>query len=331
MFVISWRNADASIAHKTWDDYIAQGVLAPIEAIREITGRDHLNALGFCVGGTMLATALAVLAARGERPVVSLTLLTSMLDFSDTGVLDLFIDDTHVQMRERTIGAKHGNSAGLMLGADFAQTFSSLRPDDLVWNYVVDNYLKGRTPSAFDLLYWNGDSTNLPGPMYAWYLRNTYLENNLRRPHAVTVCGASVDLGAIGVPTFIYASREDHIVPWRTAYESTRLLNGPLTFVLGASGHIAGVINPPAKNKRSHWRAPVAEQPASSSSSASRLPETADEWLTHAAEVPGSWWSVWTEWLARQGGKQIKARQEAGSARFPVIEAAPGRYVAERV
>jgi polyhydroxyalkanoate synthase len=273
----------------------------------------------------MLATALAVLAARGQHPVTALTLLTSMLDFSDTGRLDLFVDESHVQMREQTIGGKDGAQPGLMLGADFAQTFSSLRPNDLVWNYVVDNYLKGRTPAAFDLLYWNGDSTNLPGPMYAWYLRNTYLENSLRRPHALTVCGESIDLGAIAAPTFVYASREDHIVPWRTAYETTRLLNGPMTFVLGASGHIAGVINPPAKNKRSFWRSPAHAGPVP------RLPDAADDWFAAAAEVAGSWWPVWTQWLAGHGGKQVKPAARQGSARHPVIEAAPGRYVAERV
>ncbi|WP_287192369.1 class I poly(R)-hydroxyalkanoic acid synthase [Paraburkholderia sp.] len=321
VFLISWRNADASIAHKTWDDYIGDGVLAAIETVRQISGREQINTLGFCVGGTMLATALAVAAARGEHPAASLTLLTAMLDFSDTGVLDVFVDESHVKMREQTIGGMGGGQPGLMRGIEFANTFSFLRPNDLVWNYVVDNYLKGRTPVPFDLLYWNSDSTNLPGPMYVWYLRNTYLENKLRKPGALTVCGEPVDLSRIDVPTFIYGSREDHIVPWQTAYASVPLLAGPVRFVLGASGHIAGVINPPKKNKRNYW---VLQGEAKS------LPETADAWFEQAAEVPGSWWPEWTAWLDQYAGKKVKPRAGAGSAVHREIEPAPGRYVLQR-
>jgi polyhydroxyalkanoate synthase len=321
VFLISWRNADASIAHKTWDDYTEEGVLTAIEIVRQISGREQINTLGFCVGGTMLATALAVAAARGEHPAASMTLLTAMLDFADTGVLDVFVDEAHVQMREQTIGGKNGTQPGLMRGIEFANAFSFLRPNDLVWNYVVDNYLKGRTPMPFDLLYWNGDSTNLPGPMYVWYLRNTYLENRLREPGALTVCGEKVDLSLVDVPTFIYGSREDHIVPWRTAYASVALLKGPLEFVLGASGHIAGVINPPAKNKRNYWVVKAEEK---------SLPESPDDWFEQATEVPGSWWPEWTRWLDQYGGKKVKARATAGSAEYPAIEAAPGRYVMQR-
>ena len=321
VFLISWRNADASIAHKTWDDYTDEGVLTAIETVRQISGREQINTLGFCVGGTMLATALAVAAARGEHPAASMTLLTAMLDFSDTGVLDVFVDEAHVQMREQTIGGKNGTQPGLMRGVEFANAFSFLRPNDLVWNYVVDNYLKGRTPMPFDLLYWNSDSTSLPGPMYVWYLRNTYLENRLREPNALTVCGEKVDLSLIDVPTFIYGSREDHIVPWRTAYASVPLLSGPLEFVLGASGHIAGVINPPAKNKRNYWVLKAEDK---------SLPESPDDWFDQAEEVPGSWWPEWTRWLDQYGGKKVKARATAGSAEHPVIEAAPGRYVMQK-
>ena len=321
VFLISWRNANASIAHKTWDDYTDEGVLTAIETVRQISGREQINTLGFCVGGTMLATALAVAAARGEHPAASMTLLTAMLDFSDTGVLDVFVDEAHVQMREQTIGGKNGTQPGLMRGVEFANAFSFLRPNDLVWNYVVDNYLKGRTPMPFDLLYWNSDSTSLPGPMYVWYLRNTYLENRLREPNALTVCGEKVDLSLIDVPTFIYGSREDHIVPWRTAYASVPLLSGPLEFVLGASGHIAGVINPPAKNKRNYWVLKAEDK---------SLPESPDDWFDQAEEVPGSWWPEWTRWLDQYGGKKVKARATAGSAEHPVIEAAPGRYVMQK-
>ncbi|WP_323118723.1 class I poly(R)-hydroxyalkanoic acid synthase [Burkholderia alba] len=320
VYLVSWRNADASVAHKTWDDYIDEGLLAAIDTVRQISGREQINTLGFCVGGTMLATALAVLAARGEHPAASMTLLTAMLDFTDTGVLDVFVNEAHVQMREQTIGGKNGGKPGLMHGVEFANTFSFLRPNDLVWNYVVDNYLKGRTPAPFDLLYWNGDSTNLPGPMYAWYLRHTYLENQLREPGALTVCGEPVDLSRIDVPTFIYGSRDDHIVPWQTAYASTSLLTGPLRFVLGASGHIAGVINPPAKKKRSYW---------SHGADAKSLSATAGEWFDGATEHPGSWWPEWTDWLDAHGGRKVKPRAP-GSAEFPVIEPAPGRYVLQR-
>ncbi|AOJ80710.1 poly-beta-hydroxybutyrate polymerase [Burkholderia savannae] len=321
VFLVSWRNADASVARKNWDDYMDEGLLAAIDAVQQVSGREQINTLGFCVGGTMLATALAVLASRGEHPAASMTLLTAMLDFSDTGILDVFVDEAHVQMREQTIGGKNGTPPGLMRGVEFANTFSFLRPNDLVWNYVVDNYLKGRTPAPFDLLYWTSDSTSLPGPMYAWYLRNTYLENKLREPDALVVCGEPVDLSRIDVPTFIYGSREDHIVPWQTAYESTSLLTGPLKFVLGASGHIAGVINPPAKKKRSYW---------SYDASAKALPESANDWLDAATEHPGSWWPVWIEWLDQYGGRKVKPRAQLGSAHFPVIEPAPGRYVMQR-
>jgi polyhydroxyalkanoate synthase len=321
VFIISWRNADESIAHKTWDDYIEEGVLTPIEVVKKISGREQLNTLGFCVGGTMLATALSVLAARGEHPAASMTLLTAMLDFSDTGVLDVFIDEQHVKMREQSIGGMNGARPGLMRGLEFANTFSFLRPNDLVWNYVVDNYLKGRTPQAFDLLFWNSDSTNLPGPMFVWYLRNTYLENKLRKPGEVTTCGEPVDLSSIDVPTFLYGSREDHIVPWTAAYASAPLLSGPQKFVLGASGHIAGVINPPAKNKRSFWVLDTDDK---------TLPEDSDAWFEAATEHPGSWWPTWTEWLDGYGGKKIKPKAQLGSADFPVIEPAPGRYVLKR-
>jgi polyhydroxyalkanoate synthase len=320
VFMISWRNPNASLAGKTWDDYMNEGVLAAIDVVKSVSGREQINTFGFCIGGTMLATALAVLAARGEHPAASMTLLTAMLDFCDTGVLDVFIDEALVQMREQTIGGANGVPPGLMRGAEFANTFSFLRPNELVWNYVVDNYLKGRTPVPFDLLYWNSDSTNLPGPMFCWYLRNTYLQNRLREPGALTLCGEPVDLSRIDVPTFIYGSRDDHIVPWKTAYASAPLLTGPQRFVLGASGHIAGVINPPAKRKRSFW---------SHEGNEKALPADPDEWLEAAVEKPGSWWPEWTAWLDQYGAKKVKSPARLGSAEYPVIEPAPGRYVQE--
>ncbi|MDR6535111.1 class I poly(R)-hydroxyalkanoic acid synthase [Variovorax soli] len=319
VFVVSWRNPDESLAHYTWDDYIERAAITAIQVTREITGQDkkggQINTLGFCVGGTILSTALAVLAARGEQPAASVTLLTTLLDFEDTGILDIFIDEAFVRFREMQM-----NKGGLLPGSELASTFSFLRPNDLVWNYVVGNYLKGETPPPFDLLYWNSDATNLPGPMYCWYLRNTYHENKLATPGALTVAGEAIDLGRIEAPVYIYGSREDHIVPIGGAYASTQVLKGKKRFVMGASGHIAGVINPPAKKKRSHWiRAD------------GKLPKTQAEWLSGATEHPGSWWTDWSDWLKTHAGKQIPAPKSYGKGNaYQAIEPAPGRYVKAR-
>lgn len=311
-FVVSWRNPDASMQTKTWDDYIEHAAIKAIETVQDITGAKQINALGFCVGGTILTTALAVLAARGEKPVSALTLLTTLVDFSDTGILDVFIDEAMVRYREMQMG-----QGGMLKGQDLASTFSFLRPNDLVWNYVVGNYLKGETPPPFDLLYWNSDSTNLPGPFYAWYLRNTYLENNLVQPGKVTVCGEKIDLRKLDLPVYIYGSREDHIVPIGGAYASTQVLPGKKRFMMGASGHIAGVINPPAAKKRSHW---VRDD--------GKFPKSVDEWIAGATETPGSWWDDWAGWLKGHAGKQIAAPKAYGNGKqYPAIEPAPGRYV----
>lgn len=316
-FVVSWRNPDESLADKTWDDYIELGPLAAIRTVQAIAGQKTFDMLGFCVGGTILSTALAVLAARGEHPASSLTLLTTLLDFSRTGILDVFIDEPSVQMRELTLGPDAPGGPKLLKGRELATTFSLLRPNDLVWNYVVGNYLKGEPPPPFDLLYWNGDGTNLPGPMFCWYLRHTYLQNELKIPGRLTVCGEQVDLGAIRAPAFVYASREDHIVPWESAYMSTALLKGPTRFVLGASGHIAGVINPPAKGKRSHW-------------THDQLPATAAQWLAGAQEHPGSWWPDWAAWVRAHAGKRVAAPRSYGGRGFKAGEPAPGRYVKQK-
>jgi len=310
-FVVSWRNPDASLGTATWDDYIEKAAIKAISVVQEITSSKTINALGFCVGGTILTTAMAVLAQRGEKPVASATLLTTLLDFTDTGILDIFIDESFVKYREFEMG-----KGGLMKGQDLASTFSFLRPVDLVWNYVVGNYLKGETPPPFDLLYWNSDSTNLPGPFYAWYLRNTYLENLLVKPGAATVCGEKIDLRKVDLPVYVYGSREDHIVPIGGAYASTQHLPGKKRFVMGASGHIAGVINAPVKNKRSHWIGP-----------ADKFPKVAEDWIASATEHAGSWWTDWATWLKSHAGKQIAAPKAYGRGKYKVIEAAPGRYV----
>ena len=314
VFVVSWRNPDDSMKGSTWDDYIEHGPIRAIEVVREISGAATINTLGFCVGGTILATALAVLAARGQQPAASLTLLTTLLDFQDTGILDIFVDEPSVRLREMTIGQEASGGPGLLRGQELATTFSFLRPNDLVWNYVVGNYLKGETPPPFDLLYWNGDSTNLPGPMYCWYLRHMYLQNELKAPGRLRVCGQKVDLGAIQAPVYLYASREDHIVPWTAAYRSVALFKGKRRFVLGASGHIAGVVNPPAAGKRSHW-------------TNSRLPSDAEAWFQGAQEVPDSWWPDWAAWLGSHAGRQVPAPKAFGNRRHRPIEPAPGRYV----
>jgi polyhydroxyalkanoate synthase len=320
VFMMSWRNPDQTMANKTWDDFVEQGAITAINVAREISGKDKVNVFGFCVGGTIAASALAVEAARGRQPAASLSLFTTLLDFADNGVLDVFVDEAQVAKREQQLA-----NGGLMPGRDLATTFSSLRPNDLVWNYVQQNYLKGKTPPAFDLLYWNADSTNLPGPMFCWYLRNTYLENKLKVPGALTVAGAKLDLGKIDCPVFVYGSKEDHIVPWEAAFASMNLLNPKKAkanrFVLGASGHIAGVINPASKGKRSHWV---------NQSNGRNRPKTAAEWFAGATEVKGSWWAEWAKFLAENGGKDVPPPAQPGNERYRPIEAAPGRYVKAR-
>lgn len=320
VFMVSWRNPDRSQANLGWDDYVEKGAIRALDVAADISGQDKVHVFGFCVGGTIAATALAVLAARGRQPAASLSLLTTLLDFSDTGVLEVFVDEAQVALREQTLG-----SGGLMPGRDLATTFSALRPNDLVWNYVQQNYLKGKEPPAFDLLYWNADSTNLPGPMFCWYLRNTYLENKLKQPGALTVCGEPVDLGKIEAPVFVYGSKEDHIVPWQAAYASMGLLNpkNPKAnrFVLGASGHIAGVINPAAKNKRSYW---VNDKGGKS------RPKNDAAWFDGAVENKGSWWSQWAAFLAEHGGAEVPAPAAPGNAQYSALEPAPGRYVKAR-
>ncbi|MDO8787630.1 MAG: class I poly(R)-hydroxyalkanoic acid synthase [Sulfuritalea sp.] len=312
VFLVSWRNVQADLGHLTWDDYIEHGALTAIKVVRDICKVKQINALGFCVGGTILGAALSVARIRGENPVASLTLLTTLLDFSDTGEIGYFIDEQAVQAREAGIG-----KGGLLRGSELATVFSALRANDLIWQYVVGNYLKGNKPPAFDLLYWNSDATNLPGPFLAWYLRNMYLENNLRVPGKLEMCGVKADLGRVDMPAFLYASREDHIVPWKTSYLTRSLLGGETTFVLGASGHIAGVINPAAKNKRNYW---LSDSPTAN----------ADEWFDAATEVKGSWWPVWAKWLKSHGGKDVPARAHLGSKACPPGEPAPGRYVREK-
>ena len=312
VFAVSWRNVKADQGGLTWDDYLALGVMRAIDVALEVTGADRANVLGFCVGGTMVASAAAVQASRGEEKIASLSLLATMLDFENPGEIGLLIDESGVIAREQTVGR-----GGILPGKELAFVFSTLRGNDLIWPYVVGNYLEGRQPDAFDILFWNADSTNLPGPMYCWFVRNTYLENRMKVPGATAQCGVSVDYSTIKVPTYVLATREDHIVPWQTAFATTQLVSGDVRFVLGASGHIAGVINPAARNKRSFW-----------TNGAWR--EGADRWLETASEHPGSWWSDWTRWLAVHAGEFVPARTGLGNETHREIEPSPGRYVMQR-
>jgi polyhydroxyalkanoate synthase len=296
----------------TWDDYLEKGVITAIDVALHLSGADRLNALGFCVGGTLLACALAVMAERGEAKAASLTLLTTMLDFSDAGELGKLISEQSVAAKEALIGTE-----GVLPGKELGLAFSSLRANDLIWQYVNNSYLKGKAPPAFDMLFWNADSASLPGPMFCWFLRNAYLENRLRRAGATIQCGTPLDLAKVHVPAFVYASVDDHIVPWKTAFASCEILSGDTVFVLGASGHIAGVINHPAKNKRNYW-------------SGGAYGADPQHWLETAQSTPGSWWPRWADWLAQFSGPRRPASQQLGSPTYPVIEPAPGRYVMQR-
>jgi len=313
VFMVSWRNIPSELGGLTWDDYLEQGVLAALDAACEIAGSKTVNALGFCVGGTLLACALAVLAARRETPVASTTLLATMLDFADPGDIGVYVSREGLAARMPALCG-----GGRIQGSELASAFASLRPNELVWNYVVGNYLKGQTPPAFDLLYWNSDSANLPGPMYVEYLRDMYLDNRLREPGALSMCGQPIDLKRITMPAYILATREDHIVPWRTAYKSTSLLGGDLTFVLGASGHIAGVINPPAKNRRNFWTNEL-------------LTDDPQDWLAGARTQTGSWWPHWAAWLNDYTGGLRAAPKSPGSDKHRPLSPAPGTYVIEPV
>jgi polyhydroxyalkanoate synthase len=311
-FIVSWRNTPPELGMLGWDDYIEKGVLAPMRAVLAICGAEEINTLGFCVGGTLLASALAVLAARDEHDVTSLTLLATLLDFSETGDISVYVDREFVERTEREFA-----QAGAMSGAKLASTFAMLRANDLIWRFVIDNYLKGQSPRAFDLLFWNADGANLPGKLYSYYLRNMYLENNLRIPGRLEACDVPLDLGEIDVPAYVVAARDDHIVPWKSAYASAALLGAKREMVLAASGHVAGIVNPASKNRRHFWINGSLEQDA-------------DAWFADAVQHDGSWWTHWAQWLATRSGALVPASTTPGNAEYPVVEAAPGRYVKEK-
>ena len=313
VFLISWRSAGEEQGHFTWDDYVAMGPIKALSVVREISGEARPNALGFCIGGPLLCSALAVLKARGEDPVESLTLMTALLDYSEPGEIGALVTEETVAAYDAKIG-----KGGVMHGRDLSSVFSALRANDLIWQYVVGNYLMGKTPQPFDLLYWNSDSTNLPGPCFTWYVRNTYLTNRLRQPGKLVVLGEKIDLRKITVPAYIMAAREDHLVLWQAAYLSRNILGGPTSFTLAASGHIAGSINPASKNRRNYWVNDSEES------------LTSDEWVAGASEKKGSWWPHWSEWLGQRSGKQVAPPKQPGNKSYKEIEPAPGRYVKAR-
>ncbi len=313
VFILSWRNISPELQHLTWDDYVEKGVMQAIDATRAITKQDKINALGYCVGGALLACALAVFDAKRKHPVASMTQLISMLDYAEPGEIGVYLSRIFPAERRRVLA-----KGGVVSGKELTRTFSSLRANDLVWSFVVNNYLKGKTPDAFDLFYWNTDDSNLPGPMFYSFVHNCYMENKLIKPGAMTVCNTPIDLRKIDLPTYIFAAVDDHLVPWKSGYESVNLLGGKIDFVLGGGGHITGPINPVSKNKRNYWID-------------GKLSNNPDEWLASARANDGSWWPHYSAWLQKHSGKEIAARKKLGSSAHPEIEAAPGRYVKERV
>lgn len=314
VFMISWLNPEKSQSQYDWDDYIEIGVLKAFDVVKEITDAKKINTASWCVGGTILATALAILHDRKKHTqIASATFFTTLLDFSEPGEIGVFIDQSQVEQRESQL-----KSSGILSGKDLALAFSMLRANDLIWSYVVNNYLKGQTPAPFDILYWNSDSTNLPADMYSYYLRNFYLDNKLVQPNALTICNSPIDLTKIKTPSYLLSTIDDHIAPWMSTFINTELMSGPIEFVLGASGHIAGVINPPYKNKRNYWME-------------GELGKGATHWLETAKSVPGSWWPHWSEWLKKRGGAEIPAPTTLGNATYTAIEPAPGRYVTKRI
>ncbi len=311
VFVISWVNPDEQLAQKTFADYMFEGPLAALDAIEQVTGARDANVIGYCLGGTLLACTLAYMAAKGETGFKSATFFTALVDFTEPGELEVFIDEEQLaSLEERMRGD------GYLDGAAMANTFNMLRANDLIWSFVVNNYLLGRDPFPFDLLYWNSDSTRMPAEMHSFYLRNMYQENKLVEPGGIELDGVPIDLSKIETPTFILSTREDHIAPWQSTYAATQLYRGPVKFCLAGSGHIAGVVNPPANKKYGYWID-------------KNNPPDPEEWFAGATEKPGSWWPEWRRWIKKYASGSVAARKP-GDGKLKVIEAAPGSYASAR-
>ena len=311
VFVVSWVNPDEKLAQKSFEDYMREGPLAALDVIEKVTGEREVNSLGYCVGGTLLAATLAYLAKQGDDRIRSATLLTAQVDFTHAGDLKVFVDEEQIAAREREMGER-----GYLQGSKMATAFNLLRSNDLIWPYVINNYLKGKEPAPFDLLYWNSDATRMPAANHSFYLRNCYLDNRLAKGEMV-IAGTPLDLNDVKIPIYNLATREDHIAPARSVLLGSRFFGGPVRFVLAGSGHIAGVVNPPQKIKYQHWIGP---KPSG---------DDLERWLSQATEHPGSWWPDWLGWLKQQEAAEVPARQPGGGVLTP-IEDAPGRYVKAR-
>ena len=311
VFVISWVNPDERLSAKSFDDYMSEGYLAALDAIEKATGEREVNAIGYCLGGTLLASTLAYMTAHDDHRIKSATFFVTMTDFQEAGELGVFIDEEQLRMLEEKMEKR-----GFLDGSEMATTFNMLRANDLIWSFVVNNYLMGNEPFPFDLLYWNSDSTRMPAAMHSFYLRQMYQQNMLCRPGGISLAGTPIDLGRVKVPAYFLSTREDHIAPWKSTYRGTQLLGGDNRFVLAASGHIAGVVNSPEGGKYSHWIN-------------TSLPGDPDAWLAGATEMAGSWWPDWQRWIVGLDAERVPARVP-GDGGLPAIEDAPGRYVAVR-
>ena len=309
VFIVSWVNPDAKLAQKSFDDYMIEGTLAALDAVERATGQKSVNAVGYCLGGTLLACTLAYMSAKKDKRIKSATFFTTMTDFTEAGELGIFIDEEQLTALEEKM-----SQTGYLEGAHMATTFNMLRANDLIWSFVVNNYLLGKDPFPFDLLYWNGDSTRMPAAMHSFYLRKMYQENLLVEPGGIELDGVPIDLTKVNTPAYFLSTKEDHIAPWVSTYAATQLFTGPVRFVLAASGHIAGVVNPPASGKYNYW-------------TNAKNPKTPDAWLKGAEAQPGSWWPDWSKWVGKHSGKKVAARQP-GDGKLEIIEDAPGAYVA---
>ncbi len=310
VFVVSWVNPDERLAQKTFEDYMDEGILDAVQAVEKATGERELNLIGYCLGGTLTAATLAYMAAAGDKRVRSVTFFTTLVDFTEAGDLTVFIDEEQLKSLEARMAKK-----GYLEGADMATTFNMLRANDLIWSFVVNNYLLGKDPFPFDLLYWNSDATRMPMAMHMFYLRKMYQENLLVKPGAITLRNVPIDVRKIAIPACILSTKDDHIAPWRATYAATQLYKGPVQFILSGSGHIAGVVNPAGSDKYGYW-----------TSDAKKNPKKPEDWLKAAAEQTGSWWPEWKKWIAEFEGEQVPARKP-GDGKLKVLEDAPGSYV----
>ena len=310
VFVISWVNPDEGLAEKNFEDYMLEGPIAALDAIERATGEGRINAIGYCLGGTLLASTAAYLASENDERLASATYFVTLVDFTEVGDMAVFIDNEQIASLERRMRER-----GYLEAQDMATSFNMLRANDLIWSFVVNNYLLGKEQLPFDLLFWNSDSTRMPAAMHSFYLRKMYQQNLLAKPGGIQLAGRPIDLSKIKIPSFILSTREDHIAPWKSTYAATHLYSGPVKFVLSASGHMAGVISAPG-SKYGHW-------------TNDNLPPSPDEWLSDATTHQGSWWPVWDDWISRSDQERVPAR-EPGGGKLPVIEEAPGSYVRVR-